>query len=37
MKICLKCKQICDDDTLIKCPQCKGELIPYNEENTNTI
>ena len=32
MKICLKCKQICDDDTLIKCPQCKGELIPYNEE-----
>lgn len=32
MKICLKCKQLCNDDTLIKCPKCKGELIQYSEE-----
>lgn len=32
MKICLKCKQLCNDDTLAKCPKCKGELIQYNEE-----
>ena len=32
MKICLKCKQLCNDDTLTKCPKCKGELIQYNEE-----
>ena len=32
MKICLKCKQLCNDDTLTKCPKCKGELIQYSEE-----
>lgn len=32
MKICLKCKQFCNDDTLTECPKCKGELIQYNEE-----
>ena len=32
MKICLKCKQPCYDDTLTKCPNCKGELIKYSEE-----
>ncbi len=32
MKICLKCKQPCNDDTLTICPKCKGELIQYNTE-----
>lgn len=32
MKICLKCKQPCDDDELLKCPKCNGKLIPYNQE-----
>lgn len=32
MKICLKCKQLCNNDTLTKCPKCKGELIQYSEE-----
>lgn len=32
MKICLKCKQPCNDDTLTKCPNCKGDLIQYSEE-----
>ena len=32
MQIYLICKQICNDDILAKCPKCKGELIPYNEE-----
>ena len=32
MKICLKCKQTCDNDELLKCPKCNGELIPYNQE-----
>lgn len=32
MKICLKCKQLCDDDIVTKCPKCKGTLIPYSEE-----
>ena len=32
MKICLKCKQLCNDDTLKKCPKCTGELIQYSEE-----
>ncbi len=32
MKICLKCKQLSNDDTLKKCPKCTGELIQYSEE-----
>lgn len=32
MKICLKCKQPCDNDDLLKCPKCNGELIPYSKE-----
>ena len=35
MKICLKCKQPCNDDNLEKCPKCKGELIPYSQEKYN--
>ena len=32
LKICLKCKNICEDNSLEKCPKCKGELIPYSKE-----
>ena len=32
MKICLKCKQPCDQDELLKCPKCNGELIPYSKD-----
>ncbi|MDE7020982.1 MAG: hypothetical protein K2P23_08800, partial [Lachnospiraceae bacterium] len=32
MKICLKCKRPCSNDTLAKCPECNGELIQYSEE-----
>lgn len=32
MKICLKCKQPCDDDKLLKYPKCNGELILYSKE-----
>lgn len=32
MKICLKCKQPCDNDDLLKCPKCNGELIAYSKE-----
>ena len=32
MKICLKCKQLCNDDTLTNCPKCQGELIQYSQE-----
>ena len=35
MKICLKCKQPCDNDSLTKCPDCGGELIPYSKEKYN--
>jgi len=35
MKICLKCKQPCDNDNLTRCPNCNGELIPYNKEKYN--
>ena len=26
MKICSKCKYLCDNDTLHKCPKCNSEL-----------
>lgn len=32
MKMCLKCRQPCDNDGLVKCPKCNGELIPYSQE-----
>ena len=32
MKICLKCKQPCENNDLLKCPKCNGELIPYSKE-----
>ncbi len=32
MKICLKCKRPCSNDTLAKCSECNGELIQYSEE-----
>ena len=32
MKLCIKCKQTFDDDTLNNCPKCKHNLMPYSKE-----
>ena len=32
MKLCLKCRNTFNDDSLSMCPKCKKELIPYSQE-----
>lgn len=36
MRICTKCKYICDNDMLQSCPKCKGELT-IMEVHTNHL